>query len=206
MDRTKYNIAILSGIALLQFCFSINILADISSNLLVLVTGIFLYLLGGYIKKFNPLKNVKMIILILIIAIINILFEINFFNSTSNNIQNFVVISTSKSGFTQYLNNYSNNNLFIIIIAVCLFEIFNRLKINQSQIINYLGGATFMVYLIHDNNFFYNIWNSQDWITPLADNPMFFILKYVVWALITFFIGVLAYAIYEMIINRFSKM
>lgn len=62
--------------------------------------------------------------------------------------------------------------------------------------INFLGGATFMVYLIHDNDFYYGLWNTQDWITLLYWHPYSFISKLLLWAGMTFGSGVAFYILY----------
>lgn len=53
-----------------------------------------------------------------------------------------------------------------------------------------------MTYLIHDNKFFYKIWNIEDWITLLHENIMQFHGVFWEWVLITFAVGILCYAIF----------
>jgi hypothetical protein len=62
-----------------------------------------------------------------------------------------------------------------------------------------------MVYLIHDNDFFYSLWNTQDWITLLYYRPYAFIFKILIWTLITFMIGVTAYILYTYVLKIFTK-
>lgn len=62
-----------------------------------------------------------------------------------------------------------------------------------------------MIYLIHDNNFVRSVWKTQDWITLLYNSPSRFVVKMIVYTLIVFLIGVLAYIIYNFIIKIFEK-
>ena len=69
----------------------------------------------------------------------------------------------------------------------------------NSRIINFLGSATFMVYLLHDNEFVRSIWNTQKWIDLLYNDIWLFTKTYVLWTCGTFFVGVLFYIIYVLI-------
>lgn len=62
--------------------------------------------------------------------------------------------------------------------------------------INFLGNATFMIYLFHDNNFVRNIWNMHDWITPLHNNPALFLVQLSLCGALTFACGVGIYVLY----------
>ncbi len=92
-----------------------------------------------------------------------------------------------------------------ITISVALFEIFKRMSIPRSRVINYLGASTFMTYLIHDNSFFYSIWCTQDWFTLLYYQPLKFICKHALWTLGTFIIGVAAYSLYLLLAKLVKK-
>ena len=121
-----------------------------------------------------------------------ILIYISNYNITMNNIEQYLYYG-SNGEFYQVLPSFENYSIIVIIMGITLFEMFKRIRIPQSTIINYLGSSTFMVYLIHDNDFFYSLWNTQDWITLLYYRPYAFIFKILIWTLITFMIGVAAY-------------
>ena len=86
-----------------------------------------------------------------------------------------------------------------------MFELFRRIKMPNFKVLNFIGASTFMVYLIHDNEFAYEIWNTQDWITLLYYRPYAFIFKILIWTLITFMIGVTAYILYTYVLKIFTK-
>ena len=56
-----------------------------------------------------------------------------------------------------------------------------------------------MIYLIHDNSFFYSIWRTKDWITALYESPLRYLLAHLKWTLITFAMGFLAYCAYQLL-------
>ena len=90
----------------------------------------------------------------------------------------------------------------IIAIAVCLFEIFKRIRIPYCKMINFLGKGTFMVYLIHDDAFFYSLWGRKDWVWELYNTPSQFLIDLVKYGGATFFAGIMVYIAYLL----FSKL
>ena len=62
-----------------------------------------------------------------------------------------------------------------------------------------------MVYLIHDNGFFYSLWNTKDWITLLAYHPGGFVLTLIVWTAGTFGIGFIVYLAYLGLIEVYRR-
>ena len=54
--------------------------------------------------------------------------------------------------FIQYIPGYLNNQIIPIALAIAIFEIFRRIQISSNWIINFIGSSTFMIYLIHDND------------------------------------------------------
>ena len=53
-----------------------------------------------------------------------------------------------------------------------------------------------MIYLIHDNEFFYKIWNAMDWITLLYGSLSKFIMTFGIYVLLTFGAGFIGYCIF----------
>ena len=58
-----------------------------------------------------------------------------------------------------------------------------------------------MVYLIHDNEFFYSVWDKQDWISLLNKSVLEFSGKLIGYTVSTFFIGCIAYIAYLMLLK-----
>lgn len=181
-----------------------SLIDNFAVGLRTLLAGIFLYSFGGYIQKYNPFKQLRFSSLCLIILVVYILIYISNYNITMNNIEQYLYYG-SNGEFYQVLPSFENYSIIVIIMGITLFEMFKRIRVPQSTIINYLGSSTFMVYLIHDNDFFYSLWNTQDWITLLYYRPYAFIFKILIWTLITFMIGVTAYILYTYVLKIFTK-
>ena len=111
----------------------------------------------------------------------------------------------STDPFIQYIPNVGDNSIVAILLGLSLFELFRRIKMPCCRGINYLGGATFMIYLFHDNSFFYSLWDKQDWITLLAEHPIGFLLRYGIWTVRTFVYGLIAYLGYRLLCRLCRK-
>ena len=61
-----------------------------------------------------------------------------------------------------------------------------------------------MVYLIHDNQFFYDIWRNLDWLAILHHNPVLYIIKNINWVIIMLALGVASYTAYILIEKLFK--
>lgn len=169
-----------------------GVLNNLMSGLLVIVTGLFLYSLGGYIRQYNPFGKVRVYIFVIAILVAYMMIWISNYNLYLLQIRNY----GGEGFFTQNIMQYRDNNLICIVVGVSLFELFRRIKLPTNRIINFLGGSTFMVYLIHDNEYFYSLWRTQDWISLLYYRPYAYMIKHLGWALMTFSMGVVMYAIY----------
>lgn len=205
LDRTKYTEILLIMFSIISFSWSGGVLNSLASGLLTFCTGIFLYSLGGYIQRYNPFSKIKTMWLVGFIVVIYLMIYISDYNIIENKIQIYYK-NKSTDIFIQEIFGVQNHYFIPIAIGTTIFEIFRRMHGFKSRIINYIGASTFMVYLLHDNEFFYGIWNTQDWMTILYYHPCQYILKHLLWALLTFCIGIVAYTIYllleKMIINH----
>lgn len=198
LNQKRYLSFVVSLFAITQLSFSIGILEGLAGGLSTLCTGIFLYSLGGYIRKFNPLQNIKSIVFICVITVVFGLVFWSNYNATMNNVEIYH-LNNSTDIFIQSIIGYGNNSIVVILIGLSLFELFRRLNIPNSRVINYIGASTLMTYLIHDNDFFYSIWNTKDWITLLYNNPIEFMLILTKWTIATFVAGVMSYTAYVII-------
>lgn len=198
LDRSKYLMFLFVTFSLVQFKWSRelieNISNDIEKGLAVLCTGVFLYALGGYIRKYDPFERVKTWVIVGIIVLINIIVYSIFYADTANNILSY----SADEGelFYQSLPEFGNYSFIPLCLGIAIFELFRRIKVPDSRVINYLAASTFMVYLIHDNGFFYRIWDTQDWITLLYSSPVLYILKHAGWTVGTFALGTLVYTLF----------
>lgn len=126
-------------------CFFLNETAGAGNTW---ISGIYLYLLGAYISKYNlseQLKHKKAILIwTLIISILGMIFLI------------FVADELQIHGLTSYdLKKYGyfvgGNNPFGLIISVDLLLLFLNLKVKNNKVINKLAGTTLAVYMMHTN-------------------------------------------------------
>ena len=202
VKQKDYLMFLISLFAITQFSWTRSIIQNLGSGLETLCIGVFLYSMGGYIKKYNPLSSIKTWVIIDTIIITNLIVISNFYMDTANNI--LAYSQTSENIFIQYIPVYENYQIIPIIIGIASFELFRRIKISNNKIINFIGASTFMVYLIHDNDFVYEIWNSKDWITLLHNNLIKFIVTFGIWVLTTFIIGFILYCIYLLIEKIFN--
>ena len=203
LDKKQYTTLLLIMFSICSLTFLRSILENISINLLTFFVGVFIYSLGGYIRLYNPFSNVKPIILLLIIIISISSIFINNYNDTLINI-NLAKISNIE-GLSQKLTSFSEYNIFCLLIGISLFELFKRLKIKNNKIINYISASTFIIYILHDNDFFRNIWRLTNWVEICHNNYLKFLLLYLIWALIIFIMGIIIYSSYNLFIKMFNS-
>lgn len=203
-DQKQYAAVVISLFALITFSWSWGVLSAIGSGLETIVLGLFLYSLGGYIRKYNPFYRIRAWVLIAVILICNLFIWISEYNSTQLRIEEYFN-NGSEGEFVQSFITYSNKNFVVIVIAVCLFELFKRIPSFHSRVVNYLGSATFMVYLIHENTFFHNEWNNTDWNSLLANSKAEFLLQLIETTLAVFAMGLVAYTCYTLLLWLVKK-
>lgn len=145
-------------------------------------------------RKYNPFANLRTWSLLAVLIGLNVIVCVNYDIVTANKILQFH--PENGDVFVQSVPGYANESFVPIIMGIALFELFRRIRLPHSRIINFLGSATFMVYLFHDNSFVYRIWATVDWITLLHDDLPKFLLTYFLWTIGTFAVGVLIYALY----------
>ena len=199
LKKKEYDILLAIMFSILSIAFLRNSISDISPNILTLFVGIFIYSLGGYIRLYSPFKNIRTIILFFIIIISIIALCINNYNNTLVNIN--IAQSNNMQGIYQSLIGYSEYSIFCLLIGISTFEIFRRIKMKNIRIINYISSSTFMIYLLHDNDFFRNVWRETNWIEVYYNNSVKFIFLYLMCLAIIFGIGILIYTIYYLILK-----
>ena len=204
LDKQKYFTFLIVLFAFIQFRWTGSMANSLANGLRTLLTGIFLYALGGFIHLYNPFGKIRTYCLYLIIAVSFLFIYISAYNVTQTNIQTYF-LNESKDIFIQKIPSFSDYSIIPILVGLSLFEIFRRIHIPCSRMINFVGASTFMVYLLHDNAFAYSLWNTQDWITLLYEHPYIYLFKHLRWAAATFLIGILFYIIYLCLGKALSK-
>lgn len=198
LERKQYRLFLFALLCMTQFKWIIKLLNGVTGNLVILVTGVFLYSLGGYIRRYQPFARVRTWAIFGVIAGIYALLFLSTYAGVQDRIQDYYR-EASTDPFIQYIPNVGDNSIVAILLGLSLFELFRRIKMPCCRGINYLGGATFMIYLFHDNSFFYSLWDKQDWITLLCMHPIGFLLRYGIWTVRTFVYGLIAYLGYRLL-------
>lgn len=195
LDQNKYLGFVLIVFALCQFGWTSGLLDSIGSGLHDVLNGVFLYSLGGYIRKYKLFDRVRTSAIWVVIAGVLLLVTVSAYNLAIGRIADYIQ-SGSEGLFTQNIIGVSNSSFVVVVLAVCIFELFRRLKLGHSRVINFLGSATFMVYLVHENAMFWSLWSAFDWPRALAKSPTVFIFALLVVTVAVFIFGVLVYILY----------
>jgi len=204
IDNKGYVSFLTVNFAFVQFGWTGGLADGLIPGLRTLLMGTFLYALGGYFKKYDPLSKLRTYVFFLTIIITYFFVNLSAYNTIEDSIENYIR-NKPEEDFIQSIPSFTNYSIIVIIIGICLFEIFRRVRIPQSKFLNYLGQSTFMVYLLHDNEFFYSIFDTQDWITELYYHPYKFILKIFIWSVGVFACGVVIYTFYITLTKLFYK-
>lgn len=121
------------------------------SNILWFIT---IYMIGGYIRIYNPKifkdnkKNIKMIL----ISYIFIIFSVIIIDMLENK---FVILKGKEIYFSKI------NSIFVLANSLGLFLLFRNLKEINNYFINKISSTMFGIYLIHENVFMRDIiWNK----------------------------------------------
>ncbi len=202
VDKKTHAILCICLFALVQFSWSRGVLDGTIGGAPDLCTGIFLYSLGGYIRKYNPFGRLKMRDVVIVLVFLFVLIYMNFYTATQNAIINY---DPNSGRFIQSLPGYSNVQFIPLCMGIVIFEIFRRVRIGYSKVINYVGSATLMMYLLHDNNFVRGLFHKTDWITMLHDDIPRFMLVLGVWTVGICMAGVVVYAMYGVLANMVRR-
>lgn len=195
LGQTNYLKLLLVIFALTQFEWAAGLIGSIASGLKTLTAGIFLYSLGGYIRKYDPFERCRSFFIILLIIFCNLLVYISFYNLTANNVQEYLLTDMSKP-YIQVMPKFADSYLIPMVLGICIFELFRRLPPVSSKIINFIASSTFMIYLLHDNKFFYSLWDAVDWITLLSNSNAAFLFTFFKWILMVFVFGFVVYCLF----------
>lgn len=142
LNRSRYAAFILALFGLISFAWSHDLLCGISAELPVLLLGVLLFSVGGFIRRYNTFENVRAYVFVLIIVLGYAFTYIGQYNITTTNIDTFIAENQSYP-FMQTIEGYSKESVVPFVISLCLFELFRRIRMPSSRVINFLGSATF---------------------------------------------------------------
>ena len=203
-SKEMYLAFLLILFSLTQFKWTGILLDTVASGFRSYLTGIFLFSFGGFIRKYDPLSKVRLPCFLAVILIGFYFIFLSSRNQVLTPYSNFIG-NPDISVFSFGITNFPEYNILIILFGVSLFELFRRIKLVSIKAINYLSSATFMVYLIHDNAFFYSIWNTQNWAPLLAEDLFGFFTKLCLWVFAVFVVGVLSYLVFDAVSKLCKK-
>ena len=186
--REKHRTFLILLFAAISIAWIRNVMSTI--GLTTIAMGIFSYMLGGYIKLYDPLKKLKGFWLFTLIALSLFLMGLSYHIYASGNMN--AAMATDKIFYNRDIEGYLECSLPCIVISLCLFEAFKRIKCMPSALINGISSATFMIYLIHDNRYFRDRFYMFDWVAMIHDeNYIGLISGILIMIMAIFIIGIL---------------
>ena len=100
MNVKEYLSVIMALFAIVSIQYVRNMFKDISEVIPIAATGALMYLIGGFIKLYNPFKKTKTIFILLILVLTNILLYMSYHISVKN------LLHRSGSSFHQVIYSY----------------------------------------------------------------------------------------------------
>ncbi|MBS5858109.1 MAG: acyltransferase [Clostridia bacterium] len=208
MSKEQYKILIIFGTILFVILPTI-IIGGGDSFIGGISYFIYLYLVAGYLKKYNVkfLDTNKRCIFILILMI-TIMMGVSIISTyLSINIESF------EKGIT-YLAN--QNSITVVLLGLSIFQLFRNINIKYNKLIEICAKSSFAVYLIHDNVYlskilWKNIFKTQNYYNENTFVLIFHIIIttiiiYAVTLLIEYFRqNVIEKRFFEKIYMRFIK-
>ncbi len=195
LDRKKYTTFLLVLFAVLQIYWSAKIVNAFANGLSDLLTGVFLFSVGGFISLYNPFEKIKTSALLLSLLLFFVLVIISGYNISVNNIDTYLSSKTTDA-FVPAFPYYDEHNFIPLVAGIIIFELFRRIKMPNSKIINFISSSTFVIYLAHDNTYIHSVWKTIDWSSLLYYSPLKFIITYAIVVLLTFLFGFIVYLLY----------
>ena len=208
MSKETYLTSILVLFAVLSLDFSGTLINNIAQGLRVFLAGLLGYMWGGYCRRFDPLKDVRLWTLFFLMVLLFAATGLSYYNATMDHINSYI---ESGAGYTfhqlAYTSAWYEYGIVPLSFSVILFELFRRIKIKNSALINFAATASFMVYLIHDNPFVRNYWRyADDWISLMHNNVILFTAKLFGRAILTYLAGFIVWLLYKGILWTLRKM
>ena len=204
LTKAQFQSLLLTVLALSQFAWTSTILESLATGLRTAAIGIFYFLLGGYIARYNPFNNFKSYTFVLGIAAAYAFWFLSQYNLDSQEIDKFV--KSGNTNFVRTVERPGNYGIIAVITVICLFELFRRLRVPYISAINFCGKSTLMIYFIHENNFFQMFYKDDAWMESLTTNVPLYLLMWLKWTAIAFAFGLAAYCLYTLLGKLLPRM
>lgn len=192
-------------LAVTQFSWTGGLLDGLTGGLRTACIGVCFFLMGGYIARYNPFRNVRLYTIFLVIFATYAIRFLSAHNMIYKAIDDYWK-SNSEGNFIQMVQGYANHEITVVILVVCFFELFRRWNIPYSKIINFIGKSTLMIYFIHENVFFRSFYRNDSWMETLGESWGAYCIKWLQWTALGFVLGLLAYAIFTALGRLLPKM
>ena len=204
LSQMEYSGLVLALFGICALSFSRQVLSGLAVGLEILAAGLFAYLLGGYIRRFQPFAKIKSIAIWGIILLTLILMGISHYGQTYNGIKTAIAegVDIYKPEFVPYAEYY----LPCVILGVLIFELARRAVIKNNAFINYVAAATFMMYLIHSNAFSYKMLFYLNWYELVATHNILMLALYVICLTLGVMLtATFLYFVYSLVFKLFTR-
>lgn len=201
-NQKQYAAIVFGILAIDSFQFSGEMLGSLASGVREFVIGVFFFVCGGYIKKFNPFSEFRAYAFVVVIVICNLVRIIGQYSISVMNIESYAVKGEDFQLPYLYTSQYE---ITVVIIAVCLFELFKRIKMPNVRTINFIAKASLVTYMGTENDLVRGFYEKLDWGNVLAQGKLAYIMMWSKWIMILFCLGFVEYLGYELLILIFSK-
>ena len=146
-----------------------------------------MYLVGAYIRLYNPLKSGVFKIVVALIASSLLFIAVNSAYIMFDGAAWSGTFGEILSDLLWNLKNSQMNNFFPLVISLLWFLLFQKINIGNLKILNLIGKSTFGIYLIHDNDYFRPVlWNKIFRLPEAVENRMLFL--YAIFCIIVVFV------------------
>lgn len=208
LSREAYLGVLVAGYAVAGLSWSGALLNSLADGLRTLAAGILCYAGGGFLRKFNPLGRVRAWVLVLVVLVVYALIGLSYYSAVTTTVDGY--LQGDRSGFYMQpvgTSSYSEWSVAPIVMGVSIFELFRRVKLKPSRIVNGMASATFMIYLIHDNELTRNFWKHRvDLVTLLYRTPLKFCLAMALRVLSVLAMGLAAYGVYRALLWALGRL
>ena len=169
LSQAQFKSLLLTILAVTQFSWTGGLLDGLTGGLRTACIGVCFFLMGGYIARYNPFRNVRLYTIFLVIFATYAIRFLSAHNMIYKAIDDYWK-SNSEGNFIQMVQGYANHEITVVILVVCFFELFRRWNIPYSKIINFIGKSTLMIYFIHENVFFRSFYRNDSWMETLGES------------------------------------
>lgn len=151
LTKRNYLNFLLVVTLLLSFTEFFNILTNLKVQNFAI--GILVYSIGGFIRLYDPLKDVKATTLIICILAFFFIQVIQYKVNLNISMRDFYKDPSMQFARSPFTNVLRSPSIIFTLCSVSIFELVSRLKLGNNKLINTISATTFTVYLLHESSF-----------------------------------------------------